>query len=335
MKKIFFISIMMLSCFIISGGITYADGATFSMQPLAPDSKEPQNGYYDLTVTPNEKKELTIRIFNAKSEDIKVKVESNNASTNDNGITSYLKQSEKEEDKTLKIPFSEITMIDKTNPITIPANSSIDVNITIQVPEESFQGIILGGIRVTAVEEKKNDEKKAAITSKIAYTVGVVLKEETDEILPDMRLLGVETEQRNARNYISANLQNAAPTMVEKLEVNAQVYKKDGQNILYEASNNTMRMAPNSNFNFGISLENQPFKSGNYTMKVSGKADGKNFSFEEDFEISSQKAKEWNKNAVHVEKNFHFKFSYIVLLFLVVIVITVLIYFLVKQRNKK
>lgn len=336
MKKKKIISIFLLACFLFpfSNSAAYANKSNFSMQPLDSESKQPQSGFYDLTVVPNEKKIVTIRVINGESKNTKVNVEANNATTNDNGITSYLRQDKKEQDNTLKIPFSEIATVEQENPIIIPANSSVDVDVVVQIPKEPFQGIILGGIRVTSEDNKEKDGEKAAVTSEIAYTVGVVLKENPDKIQPDIKLLGVKTEQRNGRNYISTNLQNAAQTIVKNLEVVTRVYKQGGKDILYEASNNTMRMAPNSNFNFGISLEDQPFKSGDYIMKVSGKADGTDFSFEKDFKITSKEADEWNKNAVYVEESFHFNVGYLLMIIVPVSVIGLFLFWFVKKRGK-
>lgn len=333
MKKAVFTVIMICFC-LINSGTAYGESPTFSMQPMLPNSDQPQSGYYDLEVLPNEKKQLPIRLFNSSEEDIKVTIEANNATTNDNGITSYLKQEKNELDKSMKTPFSELATVKGGNLVTIPKKGSIDVYVDVQAPSESFEGEILGGIRATTKEDSAT-KNTAAVTSQIAYTVGVLLHQKGSEmeISPDMHLLGVKTEQRNARNYISANLQNAAPIMVKKLEVHAKVFKEDGKKILYEASSSSMRMAPNSNFNFGISLENQAFIAGKYKLILSGQADGHAFSFEEKFEITSKEATEWNKNAVYVDGVDSYKLVY--MLISVVLVLCIVFIYWNKKIKKK
>lgn len=336
-NKVLYLFLILLSLF-FSTSFVQAEGVekekAFSISPLNPETNEPQSSYYDLTVSPNEKKELKIRIFNSASEDMHVNVTANDGTTNDNGITSYLGNQKR--DSSLKVAFSEITKVEN-NLISVPKNGSIDVGVTINVPEKAFEGVILGGIRVTSAEntqEKKEEETQ--VKNNIAYTVGVLLKENDLTIDPKMTLIGVKTEQRNYRNYISANLQNASPRVIKKLEATAEVTKKDESTILYRASNSDMRMAPNSNFNFGISLEDQPFKSGNYTMKVSGMADGKKFTFEKDFKIDSEEAKSWNENAVYVkDQPIDYTWVYMSVGLLVVICILVSSYFILRKKGEQ
>ena len=71
----------------------------------------------------------------------------------------------------------------------------------------------------------------------------------------------------------------------------SEITQKGHSKILYEAHNSDMRMAPHSNFYYGINLGNHRLKSGNYTMKITGVADGNKFSFDKDFSISQKEAK--------------------------------------------
>lgn len=306
----------------------------FSVSPLNPETKEPQSSYYDLTVQPNEEKELSVRIFNSSESPLKVKIELNNATTNNNGITSY--QASEEKDSSLKTGFSDIASV-KESTVTIKEKGYVDVPVHLTIPKEKFKGSILGGIRISAAEEDEagSTEQETAVKSKISYVVGVLLKEDDGVVRPDIQLNDIITEQRNYRNYISANLQNKAPTMVKKLAVEAKVYKKGSNTVVYEAANSEMRMAPNSNFNFGINLENQPFKAGKYTMVLSGKADEEAFKFKKDFEITSKESNSFNKNAVYVEEDTTAKLILYISLSVLVVIVTVLGCYVYRLHKKK
>ena len=94
------------------------------------------------------------------------------------------------------------------------------------MPNESFDGVILGGLYF---KEKENDkEKKSAkevqIENKYAYAIGVVLRETDAQVKPDMKLNEVKPGQVNARNVVTANLQNIKPAMLKNLSVDAKVY---------------------------------------------------------------------------------------------------------------
>lgn len=271
----------------------------FSVSPLDTETKQPQSGYYDLTVVPNEQKEITIRLYNDLDEEIKVNVALTDATTNDNGITSYL--GEEERDATLLIGFSDIaTLKNGESILTIPKKGQIDVDITVDIPKEAFDGVILGGIYVSEVVEdtKEHIDEGASVKNNIAYSIGVVLSENDTVVTPEIQLNEVFVEQRNYWNYIISNLQNIKPRIIKELIVEAKIYEKESNQLRYEAVNSTMRMAPHSNFNFGISLENQLFQAGDYTIKIDGTADGEHFSFEKDFTITTQEISILNKNAV-------------------------------------
>ncbi|MFK4956334.1 DUF916 and DUF3324 domain-containing protein [Lactococcus garvieae] len=270
---------------------------SFSISPMNPDTGQPQSTYYNLKVTPNEEKDIKVRVFSSSDKEIKVNVNVNNAGTNSNGVVSYTGKEKK--DSSLKIPFSSIAQLKETQ-VTIPPKGHYDVTIHIKMPNQAYSGMILGGIRVTsASSSQENVKQKPAVKANIAYSIAVVLKEDENNIEPDMHLLDVQKENRDYQNFISAKLQNSAPRLIKKLEADAKVYKKGSDQLLYEAKKSEMEMAPNSNFNFGINLEGQPFKAGDYTMKISGKADGKPYSFEKDFTITSKEAKTYNENSVY------------------------------------
>ena len=308
------------------------NNSSFSISPLNPNTGQPQSTYYDLVVKPNEEKEIKVRVFNSSNQDIKVNVNANDAATNSNGVISYT--GEEKQDASLKVPFSTIANLEQKQ-VTVPKNGSLDVPIHIKVPAQKFSGMILGGIRVTGVSSQSKESNAPAVKANIAYSVAVVLKEDSQTVAPSMHLLEVKKEVRNYRNYISANLQNSAPRLIKKLEANASVYKQGSTKLLYQAKKSEMEMAPNSNFNFGISLENHSIKPGKYTMKISGKADGTPYSFEKDFTVTAKEAKTNNENAVYAsEEQSNTPLTFIVIGMGILLVLVLLGYFFILRKRK-
>jgi hypothetical protein len=304
-------------------------GSDFAVTPIDPDTGEIQSSYFDLVVKPQQELELNVRIHNHSSEEMKIKVEANNGSTNSNGITSYISGSDK--DTSLKVAFSDISNLIE-NIVTVPAKDTSTAVIKIKIPQEEFSGVILGGLRFSDATERKKTDSEKTITNNIVYTVGVILRENEVAVEPKMNLLGVAPEQRDSRNYIGANLQNSAPRIIEELKVNAKVYDKKTDKLSYETTNESMRMAPNSNFSFGIDLENSALIAGEYTLKLSGTADGFPFYFEKDFSISQKVAKELNESSVFVKTNNHN--TLIVLgLSIIVILLTIILILIVKRKK--
>ncbi|MDR4369446.1 WxL protein peptidoglycan domain-containing protein, partial [Bacillus cereus] len=75
--------------------------------------------------------------------EVEVETNANTAITNNNGITDYSVVNP-EFDTTLKTPFSKIAKVQKET--KIPAKSTVVVNVNIEMPTESYDGVILGGL---------------------------------------------------------------------------------------------------------------------------------------------------------------------------------------------
>ena len=305
-----------------------AQNGGFSVTPLDPASNQPLSSYYDLMVEKGETVDLSLVLQNSSSEEMTIQLEANTATTNRNGITSYMKVTK--QDTSLRYSFEEMVTL-PSETVTVPAKESTTVTFQVATPEKAFEGELLGGFRFSEVEKEQDSDSKAAVESKVAYVVGVLMKQSDERPLPNMALLGVKTEQRNYRNYISANLQNAAPRIIKELKVEASVYDSN-QKLRYQASNDVMRMAPNSNFDFGISLEDQAFIPGDYRMVVEGEADGEPFSFEKNFTIEKNEATEWNKNAVFVEEKAAFPWHYVGL---ATVLLALFGWFIARKKKRK
>ena len=330
MKKKIYILLVSLIVLLSAASVSADTSKSFSVTPLDPETKQTQSSYYDLKVSPNEQKVLPIRIFNGADQAVKVKLKLNNGATNSNGITDY--SGNVKRNATLKVGFTDVTTVESED-VTIPAKSAVDVPVTIKMPETQYDGQILGGIRVTSAEVKEKP-KTSGIESNIAYTVGVVLRETDTKVKPSMSLLDDKIEQRNSQNVISATLQNGAPVIIKKLEAKSSVTKEGSKKVLYEAENTSMRMAPNSQFDYGINLVNNGFKSGKYLMTVSGKADGEPFSFTKKFTIKSKEAKEFNKNSVYVtDKSTNNTYLFWIIGALVLIILAFIIWYIKKNRK--
>lgn len=312
---------------------TASENHSFSVTPLDPTTGEVQNSYYDLLVKPNQEIKVMLRINNSASEEITVAASANNGATNNNGITSYLGNEKR--DETLVTAFSDLASLSEEE-VKIAGNSSQTITVSIKAPSDSFDGEILGGIRIYQKQNpsEEQQEETSTVNTDVAYTIGVVLRENNQEVIPDMNLLSVQTELRNYRNYISATLQNAAPTIINELIAEAKVYKKGSTEVTYQVSNDQMRMAPHSQFNFGISLEDQALEVGEYKMVVTGSANGYPFSFEKEFTISREDAKAGNRNAVFVTKQTNYMWLYILLATVCCLTVLLLVVIVLKCKQK-
>ncbi|EUJ29116.1 DUF916 domain-containing protein [Listeria cornellensis] len=167
---------------------TEASELGFSVQAILPDNQiDPLHTYFDLMMKPNQKQAIQVAITNDKEEDIQVQVYVNTAMTNKNGIIQYSETAPKL-DSSLKTPFKSIAKTE--NIVTVPSKSTKNISVDIQMPQEKYDGIILGGLYFM---EKKADKATGSkdniqITNRYSYTIGVVLRESDTEVLPDLNL---------------------------------------------------------------------------------------------------------------------------------------------------
>ncbi|WP_164966349.1 DUF916 and DUF3324 domain-containing protein [Companilactobacillus metriopterae] len=297
----------------------------------------PDVTYFDLLVDKGSSQELTIYIQNKSSSAKKYKVSVNRALTNRNGVIDYASHGTKLDSST---NFDIEKMVSKPQTVTVEANSTKQVKLQLNTPNEDFDGVILGGIRVEQENQnntakKSNSKQGATIVNKFAYVIGLQIRQNQNEVAPDLKMNKVGAQQFNYSNYITANLQNIKPTVVHKLEVNARITEKGKNATVLKAKKSNMSMAPNSNFDFPISTNGKAVKAGNYTIYVNAQSsDGQyKWSFKKDFVISNADANKLNNSAVDVKKGVNW-FLIILIVFLLIIA-GLLIYLYFNQRNKK
>lgn len=304
-RWILFTVILSLGFFYQTG---YADEVNnFSIQTLDEDGNVNAQGYYHFDGQPGEKREVSIRIYNASDVAITVKAAVNPASTNENGIPGYL--AEDTYDDSLTHRMDQLVKIDEAKR-TIPALGFVTMKVVVLFAEEDWAGDILGGIRF--MEEVKNISEQTVV-HEVAYTVGILLnKKDGETVENDLHLKDITTGQRNYRNFIEANIQNSAASIVRNMSVESTVTEKGGKAAIYTYDVYDLRMAPNSNFNFGIPTGERPIKAGDYVLKMRVKADGKEYHFEENFTIAASEARQLNQSAVNIDERTPY-LSYLIL----------------------
>lgn len=98
----------------------------------------------DLLLEPGETEVLQVEIFNHEDEDINVNVTPATASTNQNGLIIY--EAQDTFDESLQYPIADPVAMESYS-IEVPANKSKVVDIQLDMPENPFEGFLLGGLR--------------------------------------------------------------------------------------------------------------------------------------------------------------------------------------------
>lgn len=297
---------------------------------LPENQREGNSTYFDLIVTPGQEQELTVNIFNSSDKEQTFILEANTAITNSNGIIDYTRpDKEQERDSTLNHAFSDLVAHDET--ITVGPNSNALAVFKVTVPKESFKGMILGGFHVRQETPERTDGQ---INNTYSYALGVVLREQEENITPELKLTGITPDLKNYRPQMSVNLQNTQPINIKELDIKATVRKKGQEEVLKTAEKQGLSMAPNSNFDYAISWEDQALEAGEYELILSAAdQDGNKWEFKESFTVTKDNAEEVNKSALGLTSNNVKDDRFLYLLLGIVAVLAVLVFYFIRRQR--
>jgi len=307
MKRSFFLLLVLI---LIGIGINSQDDRAFaatmeySVKANLPENQLNKNlSYFDLKMSPGNKQTITITVSNTSDRKMELMIETNTATTNQNGVIDYSKADSKK-DSSLKYAFSDL--ISPSQKVILEANETKTLPFTIKMPEKSLDGVILGGFYIYEViqEDKKTSDKSVQINNEFSYVIGVKLTETNKLVTPELQLNKVKPELLNYRNAVTANLQNIKPVIINNLTVDARITKEGEKKVLHQTKKQSLSMAPNSNFDFPISWDNQEFEPGKYHLYITATAGKETWEFDKMFEIKDSAAEKLNLTAVKAKKDY-------------------------------
>lgn len=302
------------------------------VKPILPENQyNKEVTYYDLRMNPNQKQELELELTNVSNVDERVMLEITDAITNEEGYLEYVNsKKDGQRDSSLKVALSDITEVPRE--AVVKANSTKIIKIKLNMPEKEFDGIIVGGVRVSEIKndtKEQKDSKEMVVENKTVYTVGLNLSETDTELLPELKLLKVFPGEKDGHNVIMVNLQNDKAQVLEKIEYKAELREKGKKEVIGSQKVTDYRAAPNSSFNYPVPLDDQRLFAGEYTllMTATSKDTNQAWNWEEDFTISESEAEQLNEKLSQSKKTGRYLWiSVIVLLIIGVAVVCYYVY---------
>jgi Bacterial protein of unknown function (DUF916)./Protein of unknown function C-terminal (DUF3324). len=298
-------------------------------------SNQIQSGlsYFDLRMEPEQIQELEVRIVNESDEEMTVTVEAITASTNRNGIIDY--KTPVIHDKTLKYGFSSIAEVREPN-ITIPPNSTETAIITVTMPNEYYDGVILGGLVFTRVNNSTVESNSGVSVNNIfSYVIGVKLTE-TDEVLsPNFEITEIVPKLINYQPVFLHGIRNTEAIIIKDMNIDVSVKDSDG-NIYAEVSKINADMAPNSVMPLGIEPVNEKIEPGNYTSEIRIEYNGETYEYSNEFHISGAVAKETNSGIISnraIPENDNTYTFMLAFIFSLICVIVMLLFLIIYKRK--
>jgi hypothetical protein len=296
---------LMVYAILTAIAIVFAITATamdFSVTLVLPENQR-DNGssFFDLIVRPGQVQDLMIEVINTEERDINVLVEAVTASTTQGGDINYTTK-DGEMDETLKFAFEDM-ITEPNSPITVPAGERVAIPIRLTVPNEPFEGIILGSISVLQMITEEERVSDATIINEYAYVTAVrLMQNEGAESLPaDFALGEIEAELVNFRAAVVVPVRNTEPKLIRGATMHAQIFQSGRINPIFEHTRENVGIAPNSIFPFSfIDEEGYGISSGDYTARITIEYEGENWTFEQDFHISPLAAAAVNDGALNL-----------------------------------
>lgn len=333
--------VVMIGFFLLSLIVIVAKpevGSAVSVKPILPKNQHNSEAtYYDLRMKPSQEQELNLELANTSDTEQKVTFQINDATTNDSGDIDYSDRSKIiSRDKSLKISLKDIATIESE--LIIPAKKTITTRVYLKMPENKFDGMILGGIKVVSSEKNNklsdSDDKRQ---DKKTYIVAVKLTETDTPIVAKLNLLTILSSRELNKTVIKATIQNDQAVNLEDIEFVAKVYKKDSDQLFSQSKVTGYRMAPNSSFVFKLDEENKKFSAGKYQIELTAKSKATNqeWQWKKELEIAKSDNRKDRTAKDVTDKEKIMLYTIICVITFVLLLLLLLILLILRKRKEK
>ena len=282
-----------------SQGITENEKrAGFTVQAVLPENQiNDRVSFYHLLVQPEQKQTIEVKIMNNSEKNQTYKVEVINAATNRNGLITY-DERDKKPDESMKLPIANVAK-PKNKEVSVEAFSEGKAEVDIQVPSDTFSGILLGGIRISLKSDETEEESKGmSVKNTYGYAIGLVLTEQDSAPIygeTELKLQKLQPEIDYGSKVLEASIQNPHPEAMQNLTAEGKIVRKKQKKALADNKLENVKIAPNSVFPFQVDWGMQEVSAGEYTFIGKIKGETKTWNFEQDFTITREMAQKMNK----------------------------------------
>ncbi|WP_207694337.1 hypothetical protein DOK67_0000922 [Enterococcus sp. DIV0212c] len=335
--KTFYPRVWMIGFFLLLFTVTVVKvevGFAVTVKPTLPKNQHnPEATYYDLRMVPNQEQDLTLELVNDSDSEQKVTIQINDATTNDAGEIDYSDRSKDiPRDKSLKYSLKDIAKAESE--IIVPAKKTITTTVHVTMPGDEFNGMVLGGIKVTSSE--KNKQTSPSESKEKTYVVAVKLTETDTPVAAELDLLKIIPLQDTKAKVIKATIQNKQAVNLEDIEYTTKIYKKNSDKVLHQTKVAGHRMAPNSSYALVIAEEKQELQAGEYQAQVTAKSKETNqeWKWTKEFEIS-QTTEEKEKKASKIGSDREKLLFYTIIFVITFVFLLVLLLILLILRKRK
>ena len=303
---------------------------SFSLEPHLPENQINQNvGYFDLLMTEDMGQRISFDIVNDGDDTMVATIEFNNATTGLNAEKTYTEGVEP--DKSMVIPMLDMATIETKN-VEVKARSRETVYIDIKAPSNPFDGVSLGGIRVTANKETKDNKENKngfVIENRISYVIALQVRMNDNATNRNLNYVKSSAELIDLKPQFVSYIQNDQPVVMNNVSLEGKVKNNVGE-IVAEINKEDGGIFPNSEFMISYALLNNQIEAGDYTIDLKITSDEDIWQWQEVIALEDDIAKDLNENTLKPVKN---NTLFYVIIILIIVIITLLIILLKKKRK--
>ncbi|EOH98907.1 hypothetical protein UAY_02176 [Enterococcus moraviensis ATCC BAA-383] len=307
----------------------------FAYETVLPENQKGDGRYFDLRMTSGQEQKVQIMLTNRADQEQTIEVSLNGVKTNSNGVLEYGPSALKN-DASLKYDFKDI--VKGPTEVTLAPNETKPLELTIKMPETSFNGKIVGGIYLKSKptkEEEEENKKAKGVVNEYAFLVAMVLQETEEKVQPELKLNKVYAGLSNYRNSVFANFSNIKPEFLNNMTVEMEVMAKDSDAVLYDTKKADMKMAPNSMIEFPLEMNGDKMVAGDYKAHMLVTSDDKKWEWTENFTITNEEADKYNAQDVSLIQEPGINWKLVALIGAGIFLAFLLIFFGIRAYNKK
>ncbi|WP_265459252.1 DUF916 and DUF3324 domain-containing protein [Enterococcus sp. HY326] len=313
-------------------GSTYGG---FSYNNILPENQRDTGvSYFDLRMEPGQQQTVQIELVNYATVPRTMLVSLNGAKSTSTGVIEYANP-DIANDPSLKYDFKDIV----TGPesIEMPASGSVMLELNIQMPESSYDGVISGGIQLRFQDDADGEGAQSAgvITNEYAYVIGMTLTETDTVVSPELALNSVAAGLSNYRNAVLVNLSNTEAAFLNDLVLDVQITTANSDQVLFDSKVSGMRMAPNSFMEFPVSMNGETMEAGDYRAIIVATAGDRSWNWEENFSITSEEADQFNQADVSLSAEEGINWLLVLLIAGGIIIVGLIIFVIIHALRKK
>lgn len=248
-RYILYSSIFMTVLLLMFSSVAHA----FDLVPIFPENQVKKDvNYYDLRVYPGQKQTVELLVRNPQEDPITLYFRISTAMTNNFGTVDYMSfEDDYMWDTSLPFQFSDFIHVPQE--VIVPPKSEGMIPITIDVPDQSFEGMLLGAIEVQSDAQASTQiDKSMQVNHKVRYLILMKLTE--SDQMPHSQIIWNGLDYDSLNHDLVLQLRNTVGAYIFDLNFHITIRTPENE-VIFEKSIQQLEMAPYSYLDYALSLD--------------------------------------------------------------------------------